>query len=184
MNNDDYLRADLLLRLAEYADSYPNEKHVVSKFCKLVNSSMPFSNQQRYAHFTASSIVIERQKRIVLMIYHHKVGRWLQPGGHVESSIDRTVSDAARRECAEETGVIIEDNTLAPACLLDLDIHRIAKQPRVESHFHYDIRFLLILSKRPNLILEGTKWLDLDQLANLRDKSISRFAVKVQKIIG
>jgi 8-oxo-dGTP pyrophosphatase MutT (NUDIX family) len=40
----------------------------------------------------------------VLLRWHHKLRRWLPPGGHVEPH--ELPDEAARRECLEETGVV------------------------------------------------------------------------------
>jgi 8-oxo-dGTP pyrophosphatase MutT (NUDIX family) len=54
--------------------------------------------------FTASVYLIDNQK--VLLIYHHKLQKWLPPGGHVEAN--ETPAEAARREVLEETGLEME----------------------------------------------------------------------------
>ena len=48
-------------------------------------------------HFTASAFVLAPDRRAILEVHHAKLGRWLQPGGHVESADDSLVS-AAHRE--------------------------------------------------------------------------------------
>jgi 8-oxo-dGTP pyrophosphatase MutT (NUDIX family) len=53
--------------------------------------------------FTASVYIIDGDK--VLLIYHKKLQKWLQPGGHIEPN--ETPSEAARREVKEETGLDI-----------------------------------------------------------------------------
>ena len=45
-------------------------------------------------HFTASAIVFDYQKR-VLIVHHSKIGQWLYPGGHIDSNEDP--AQAARR---------------------------------------------------------------------------------------
>ena len=55
-------------------------------------------------HFTASVYIIEKDK--VLLLYHRKLGKWLQPGGHVEEN--ETPPECAKREALEETGLEIE----------------------------------------------------------------------------
>jgi 8-oxo-dGTP pyrophosphatase MutT (NUDIX family) len=55
-------------------------------------------------HFTASAFVLHPSGEALLLILHRKLGMWLQPGGHLESS-DVDHLGAARREVAEETGV-------------------------------------------------------------------------------
>lgn len=53
--------------------------------------------------FTASGFVVDEGR--VLLIDHTKLGRWLQPGGHVEGR--ETPVEAAIREVREETGVVM-----------------------------------------------------------------------------
>jgi len=55
-------------------------------------------------HFTASVYIIEENK--VLLLYHRKLGKWLQPGGHLEGN--ETPPECAKREALEETGLEIE----------------------------------------------------------------------------
>ena len=56
-------------------------------------------------HFTATAFVIDSKKR-VLLLWHHRLQRWMPPGGHVED--DETPEDAAKRECKEETNLDVE----------------------------------------------------------------------------
>ncbi len=55
-------------------------------------------------HFTATTYVLSSDK--VLLLFHHKMQKWLPPGGHLEK--DETPSEGARREVLEETGLEIE----------------------------------------------------------------------------
>lgn len=52
--------------------------------------------------FTASALVVEDGR--VLLVDHPSLGRWVQPGGHVEPG--ETPDEAAIREVGEETGVV------------------------------------------------------------------------------
>ncbi len=52
-------------------------------------------------HFTVAVFVIHAGR--VLLHYHRKLGRWLPPGGHIESN--ELPDEAAVREVLEETGV-------------------------------------------------------------------------------
>ena len=50
-------------------------------------------------HFTASAFVLSPDRRELILIHHKKLGIWVQPGGHVETS-DEDLLSAARREVA------------------------------------------------------------------------------------
>ena len=62
----------------------------------------PISRDQVRAHFTASAFVIDVRCERVCLVEHVKLGRLLQPGGHVEA-IDESLEAAALREAVEET---------------------------------------------------------------------------------
>ncbi len=51
-------------------------------------------------HFTASAFVVSVDGDSILLIHHAKLGRWLQPGGHIEVD-DASIEGATRRaDCA------------------------------------------------------------------------------------
>lgn len=94
----------------------------------------PLDQQADPIHVTGSAIVHDGAGR-VLLHRHKRLGRWLQPGGHLDAG--EHPAEAAQREAREETGVL-----LAPdgrhAGLLHLDVH---EGPR--GHVHLDLRYLL-----------------------------------------
>lgn len=53
---------------------------------------------------TASVFIVEDDK--VLLLFHKKLRKWLQPGGHMDPN--ETPPEAARREALEEVGIEIE----------------------------------------------------------------------------
>jgi len=96
-------------------------------------------------HFTASAFVVCPDERELLLILHGKLGRWLQPGGHVEPG-DPDVVAAARRELREEVG--LDEVTLLGDGLFDVDVHTIPATARAPEHRHYDVRFLFRAATR------------------------------------
>lgn len=67
-------------------------------------------------HVTASALVIDAISGSVLLTLHPKVGRWLQLGGHLESS-DVSLRSGALREVDEESGIRIGAISAAPVRL-------------------------------------------------------------------
>ena len=100
----------------------------------------PFSRRTfAPGHMTASGIVLSAHARRVLLIYHRRLERWLQPGGHVEPE-DADLAAAAEREVLEETGIAL-DATL-PRIVVGVDVHQIpARKPDEPPHLHHDVVF-------------------------------------------
>ncbi len=129
-------------------------------------------------HFTASGFVLSPDRMALLLVHHAKLGKWLQPGGHVETE-DADVEAAARREVAEETGV--ED--LEPLGLLDLDIHRFPERGDEPAHDHLDVRFGYLAGSSGVAAGDGATevgWFRLTEVAAWEDRlSLSRPAAKL-----
>lgn len=87
-------------------------------------------------HFTASGFIAGPDGTAVLLIHHEKIGKWLQPGGHIEPD-DESIEGAARREIEEETELI----AMRSLGLIDIDIHQFPARGDDPAHLHYDIRY-------------------------------------------
>ena len=130
----------------------------------------PTSREQARAHFTASAMVIDAECARVCLVEHAKLGRLLQPGGHIEPS-DESPEAAAVREAREETHLELDFHPDAPRPF-DLDIHAIPERPGEPAHFHLDIRYLLVGAGEP---CAGAAWYAFGEAG---DGSVARLTAK------
>ena len=122
----------------------------------------PFSRDNYVpGHLTASAIVLDPKREYAVLIFHTKLNRWLQPGGHFEPG-ENDPSVAAAREVLEETGLAARWPGPEPI-LLDVDVHQIPARKTEPAHFHFDLRMLLIADRNEMQAGEGTsdaRWVD------------------------
>ncbi len=111
-------------------------------------------------HFTASAVLADRATRRLLLIFHPKLDRWLQPGGHFDPT-DTSVVAAAAREVGEETGVLVDPLAAVP---MALETHRIPAWGEEPSHLHLDLRFLFEVPEREQRLTAEleTRWFAFD----------------------
>lgn len=130
----------------------------------------PVSRDEPSAHFTASAFVIDEAGVQTCLVAHAKLGRLLQPGGHIEPT-DDSLEAAAIREAREETALDVDLHPTAPRPF-DVDVHQIPDRPGEPAHFHLDVRYLLIGRGEPGA---GAAW---HAIGTTGDGSVDRLAVK------
>ncbi len=193
-------RNQLRALLQSYQPQDTRERAYLDRMLSLLDSSGDPLSRDHYlpGHFTASSFVLSPDGQRLLLIYHSKLERWLQPGGHIDPT-DVDVIAAARREAKEEVGL----SELTPAAprtansgapglgdaapsapqLFDIDIHVIPARANAPKHEHFDLRFLW---QAPSLKAQAgsdaleCQWVPLDQIAQLEsDESVMRAVKKL-----
>jgi 8-oxo-dGTP pyrophosphatase MutT (NUDIX family) len=178
-------REQLLGALKRHAPFNADEhSHLVRFEGFLEGAPEPFSRQNLAlgvdGHVTGSAVLLNFEKDALALIWHEKLARWLQPGGHCEET-DKSVVETARRELLEETELPDSAIVLARSEPLDVDIHFIPARPdgSEPGHYHYDVRFLFQLT-RPEDFPEGLKasWVPLSEATTHPDESIARLAKK------
>ena len=138
-------------------------------------------------HITGSAVVARPTGEAFLLVHHRRLGRWLQPGGHVEPE-DASVFEAARREAREETGVGALDAPFGPR-LLDVDVHPIPPRPDRPAHVHFDLRYLLTTSETRFAVqaeeVRRAAWFRLEEaLAAGADASLERALRKARALLA
>jgi len=135
----------------------------------------PLDRTCRPGHLTGSALVVDPSDRRILVLFHTKLQRWLQPGGHADGDAD--LARVALREAVEETG-IVGLRVAQPA--VDLDVHRV-EPPAEDAHDHHDVRFLVLAPPGSvpvgNHESEALRWVSEADLVSLgADQGLCRLA--------
>lgn len=177
-------QTELRLLLDGYEPSDSAEACHREAMLHLLNDGVSSWSREQFdpGHFTASAYVVDESGCHVAMIRHRALGRWLQPGGHVDDG-DADAAFAARRELKEETGLDMRGG----GALFDLDVHVIPARPGMPEHRHFDLRFLFILSgcgELPRLDAaddaEGAAWMPVEFLLEHGESGMERVAWKIR----
>ena len=134
-------------------------------------------------HLTASAIVLDEHRERALLIFHEKLQRWLQPGGHFEPG-ENDPSVAAAREVLEEAFTKTAWPGAQPL-LLDVDVHLIPARKTDPAHEHFDLRMLLLAASNTAAAGDGVtqaRWVRPAEFAALDlDPGLARMLRKVFK---
>ena len=160
-----------------------NEQQMLERITVFVSEYDNFySRELSVGHITASAWIVDESFSSALLLHHGKLNKWLQPGGHVEDDAD--ILSASIREAHEETGVDVQPHSEK---IFDVDIHEIPARPNEPTHFHYDIRFLLIADRAAPLLVSSESkdlaWVALGEIEKLtQEESVLRMVRKMKKI--
>ena len=142
-------RAELSRALEHYAAADTRESESLSRIRRfLASAGDPFARENPDGHVTASAVVARPDGSAFLVVFHRKLSRWLQPGGHTEEG-DASAFEAALREAREETGIADLQTPLGEA-IFDVDVHAIPAHGRNPAHHHFDVRFLVTAAREPD----------------------------------
>jgi 8-oxo-dGTP pyrophosphatase MutT (NUDIX family) len=179
----------LIQTLRAHAAADPEEAEDVRQVIGFVSShDHPFDRAIVEGHLTGSALVVSSNGREVLLLHHHKLLRWLQPGGHAEPG-ERSGEAVALREALEETG--IAGLTLHPHAPrpLDVDVHQIPARRDEPAHEHLDLRYLVVAPGDAVVApgegeSERIRWFGWDELPGLDlDPGLVRAFAKARAIV-
>lgn len=127
---------DLVRLVAAHDPADERERSAKRRFLsELDRLERPWDQRADPTHVTASAIVVGRRGTV---LHRHRVlGRWLQPGGHLEAG--ESPPEAAMREVTEETGLDAHHPPTGPF-LLRVDVHPAGA---ALDHTHLDLCYLM-----------------------------------------
>lgn len=119
-------------------------------------------------HFCVSVYVINPANRNFLLMHHKKLGKWVQPGGHIELNEDP--EEAAIRETLEETGIQIK--LIGERIPRNQDFIRplaIQKNIIKPNHIHIDIVYMAVPTESDMITVNesesnGANWFSIDSI--------------------
>lgn len=138
------MKHQIIQKLQEYTPSNEHEKQCKKHMLTFITEhDNCFERSLQKGHITASVWLVNHDATRALLMHHTKLGRWLQLGGHCDGETD--VMAVALKEAQQESGI----SSIAPVSnvIFDIDIHRIPACKREPEHYHYDIRFLMCVTK-------------------------------------
>jgi len=127
-----------------------------------------FTRENRNAHMTASSWIVNPERSKVLMVYHNIYDSWSWTGGHADGETD--LAAVALREAREETGIchvrLLSDEIFSLE-ILTVDGHE-KRGKYVSSHLHLNLTYLLEAEEGDELHRKddensGVAWFPLDE---------------------
>ncbi len=175
----DPLVASLADALAGHPAGDAREARSIDEFRTWLDTlARPFDRHGGPIHVTASAVVVGR--RGVLLHRHRRLHRWLQPGGHLEPG--ELPEDGARRECEEETGLVVRHPPDGPV-LVHVDVHGAA-----DDHVHLDVRYLVLgpdadPSPPPGESQE-VAWFTWDEAVALADEALAGALRSARRLIA
>ena len=127
------------------------------------------SRKNDFAHMTASSIIVSRDRKRTLMAYHKIYNSWAWTGGHADGESD--FEAIARREAQEETGIsglVRLGDGAASVEILPVWAH-VKRGQHVGSHLHLNVSYLFEADDSlPLRVAEDENsavgWIEVDKL--------------------
>lgn len=133
------------------------------------------TRENEFAHMTASSWIVNKDRTKVLMIFHNIYQSWAWTGGHADG--EDNLLNVAIRETMEETGIKnikpLQENIFSLE-LLCVDGH-VKRGKYVSSHIHINVTYLLEADESEELTIKedensGVRWIDIEDAVQISNE--------------
>ncbi len=150
-----------------YNKQEEKDKEIMLKYINTFDDVLTRSNE--FAHFTASSWAVNKERTKVLMIYHNIYKSFTWTGGHADGESD--LLSVAIRELKEETGV--RDVKVLYNNIFSLEIATVNGHMKrgeyVSSHLHLNLTYLLEVDESETLHIKedensDVKWINIEDI--------------------
>lgn len=175
--------------LKNYITHFPNEAELLTHLITQSDSGEDIISRSNFnGHVTASALIIN-SKNEVLVLWHNKLQKFLQPGGHLES-VDNTLIDSSLREMEEESGIsdgILHAWCRGENCPIMVDTHLIPENVKKNelAHYHHDFMFIFYTDSEKITLDENEvsdfKWIPINDVRN-KDSLVGRALLKMQSL--
>lgn len=175
---------DLKEELSRYTPENEQEKSDKKIMLDLLEKERNiFTRDNKIAHFTASSWVINEDRSKILMIHHNIYNSWSWTGGHADG--EENLLKVAISEAKEETGLkIIKplSQNIFSIEILTVNGH-IKNNKYISAHLHLNVTYLLEANDRDRLSVKsdensGVKWVKIDDVENISNEANMKIIYK------
>jgi A/G-specific adenine glycosylase len=158
------LREQIHTYIPNTADEQKAKAHILRQWDVLGDEIFARPDE---GHFTASSIILNKERTHMLMVYHNIYDSFSWTGGHADG--EQNLLHKAMEEAKEETGII----TLIPltGAILSIDVLpvkvHVKRGKEIKAHQHYNIAYGFIASDKELLQIKPDEnsnvcWIALD----------------------
>ena len=140
-----------------------------------------FERSNKVAHFTASSLIFDKELKHMIMIYHNIYQSYSWTGGHNDG--DRDFYQVALKESSEETGIPRDQFVplgLEPSSIEILTVKSHIKRGQfVNSHLHLNVTYLFLTDYNhalatPENEAKDIQWIDVDKVLETTNEADMR----------
>ena len=156
-----------------YNEQEEKDKETILEYMNTFEDVLTRDNE--FAHFTASSWAVNKERTKVLMIYHNIYKSWAWTGGHADGESD--LLNVAIRELKEETGIknvkVLDENIFSLE-IICVNGH-LKRGKYVSSHVHLNTTYLLEVDESETLKIKedensGVKWVNIEDVQKVSDE--------------